>query len=260
MYRTEIPKVINQILAVFYKIGIWDVPERTKFSRIGLKLFHFIYYITFVISIIMGAFLTTDSDEFVFLSGVSFGVCLHIVRMFYIISRKEKILNFIQAIGLHTTNEVVEFVEINRKLKKLTKFATYFVSGCIVDLIFLTIFPVLSGKKMIVNIAFPQSFPWENGPSTYWIKHLFIVIGCIYPIILILLTIIVMYLMLNYAIKYEMLGNQLKVLGVKNTSSKKTEKMKVCKEELFVKCLIDAIQNHREINEYHQHYNHQIIN
>lgn len=86
---------------------------------------------------------------------------------------------------------------------------------------------------MILNIA----LPWEDGPIIYWIKHVFIVIGCIYPIVSISLTIIIMYLMVNIEIKYEMLGNQLKVLGTINNRTNENVKLKVSKTEIFLRDL-----------------------
>lgn len=245
MYSTEIPRIINQLIAVFYKIGIWNVPERTKFAQIGLKLFHSIYYTTFVMSFVVGAFLTTDPDELVILSVGSIALSLNIVRFFYIISKQNEILNFIHVIGSHTANEGEEFVEVNRKLKNFTKFSTSFLTACIVNLVFFAIFPFLLSKKTIVDIAFPQSFPWENGPSTYWIEHAFIIVGSMYAILWTSLSVIILYLMLNGAIKYEMLGNRLRILGQQNVN----KKQKVLKTELFLEDLIATIENHQKINE-----------
>lgn len=248
MFNIETPNTINQIKTVFHGFGMWDVNERTTSAPTKIKLFHLTYYTAFLTSIVVEAFSTNNPDDSVFLSACAIILSVHAVRMFYIMFRKSEILHLINALGTHSTTERKEFFEVNKKLRMFTKLSNTFVSACTADLVFLSIFPAISGKKMIVNIA----FPFQNGQSSYWMKHAFIILGCIYPILCFFLSIIILYLLVSCAIKYETLGNQLKSIGV--TTGRTDEKIKLNgvkteNHKFFIKDLIDAVNAHRKINE-----------
>lgn len=236
---------MNQIINVFYGLGLWTVKE--TICGAGRKLFQFIYYISFVTSLAVGAVLSNDLDEFVFLAAIAILTTVHIFRLFSIIWKKDDILKLIHQTGTHSTNENDEFVQVNQRLNKFVKFVTYFVSICIVEAGLVLISPIFSTEKTLINIAFPL----KNSRTAFWMTHTHIVIGCTYSVLCFLLSIIVCYLLMNCAIEYEILGNRLKNMGViGKRKDRTTQKLEVGDEQqLFLKDLTAAIESYKKMNE-----------
>lgn len=255
MYYSEIPDTIIRMTAVFYRLGMWDSTENRTYRvvTLGLKLFHFVYYAMFVVSVALGAFITNDSDEFVFLMCVTTVVALHVFRMFHIMWKKEEILSLIHQVGIHSANNEQELFLVQKKLLAFVKFAKYFIVMCGIGVFFIAIFPVLSrGKLLIFNIAFP--FDRKNSVVAFWLANAFITSGGIYSILCFLLSIIIWYLLINVAIKYEILGNQLRNLCVStvkgSTTVTKQKRSNIEQRQIFPKNLIVAIKTHQKIQEY----------
>lgn len=244
MYRVEVPTTINRIIALFYRIKVWDRYDRTSISSTILKLFQAINYVSFVLSCIIGAAITPHMQEVVFLTDFSILTATHAVRMVYIMWKKAEIVQFIDEIGTHCTDYHGEFVRVRNKTSAFLKFAEMFVFACSGEVLLAIIFPIISNAS-IINIA----FPWEKSGLAFWISHIFVSLGCIYSVIWFLLSVIVWYLMLNCSFKYQLLGNQLQGIGKTNT---KVNELKACSPKQYqqscLEDLIKAIKTHRKIH------------
>ncbi len=246
MYNTDIPDIIIRITESFYWLRVWSRNERTACFGTAIKVFHFAFFLSFLTSVIGGAFLSSDTHEFIFLADLTILLVVHAVRMFYIIWKKNDILTLIHQIGSHYANEFGELVSFTKKLKMFDKFAKTFVLICIIEVLFALIFPVVSSQKILLNIA----FPWKTGATTFWITHSFIAIGCAYSILWFLLSVIIWYLMINLSSKYQLLGNQLRNMGVIKTKQiiDGSTQSETLQEELFLKTLVEAVRTHQKIN------------
>lgn len=253
MYNIELPKTVNRIIAVFYGLGLWDTQEhQTGYWSTALKMFHFAYYISCVTSIAVKALLTNDTDDSVFLTALAILATVHVFRMLYIILKKNETTKLIHKIGTHTTNDTDEFVRVDNKIKKFMKFGNGFLLACICEVSMVIIFPILSHEKPIINVAFPF-----NGRIVFWIKQMFVLFGALYSVVCVCLSVIIWYLLLNCAIKYELLGVELRNLGDCKimhpsndcTTVQKLSNLKRQDLENFLGDLIEAVKSHREINE-----------
>lgn len=248
MFNIQVPSTITHTLAVFYGLGFWDSNNKSVFFSNALKLFHFTYYVSFGTSIAVGALISNNPDDFTFLSALFIIVVVHFVRMLYLFGKRTEIIDLIYRIGTHSTNERSELTQVKRKLEIFTKFAKTFYSACYVNVFLALISPIFSSEELLINIA----FPWKSLRAVFWISHAFIVLGCVLSLTVYILTLIVWYLMLNAAIKYELLGTQMRNMGVVYTADTSNVKLKLstkAKQNLFLSDLIKVIKAHRKIIE-----------
>lgn len=251
MYNIQLPSTIDRIIVIYYGLGLWNVKDKAGFCSTALKMFHFSYFLSFFASIAVKAIVTDDSDEFVFFTALSIIVSVHVIRMFYIIAKKPEILKLIHQIGTHSTTEIEDAIHSEKKIKNFMKFGKGFMFACIVEVSMFIIVPALLNDATIVNIA----FPFGNLRSIFWIKQTFLLIGGAYSILSVFLSTTIWFLMVNAAIKYDLLGNQLKNLGVmrkveqaveiepNQITSNKTE------QDIFLADLIAIIQSHQKVNQ-----------
>lgn len=248
MYNIEIHNFINKIIESFYRLRLWNVLDDTPILVNVLKHFQLLYFASFVLSMATGAFITNEKDEFIFLIVAAMINGVIVYRMATIIGKKNEILGFIGEFGRHSNIKNKEdFVQINNQLDNLIKFAKAFVWMCVVGVTFAMFVPVTSSeRKLVFNIALPTQ--WKRNDIIFWVAHLYSVLGCTYSSHSLLLSIIVWYLMVNCAVKYKLLGNQLRDLGVQNNLVSKEERPKFMMREL-----IAVIKAHLKINKYYRH-------
>lgn len=138
-----------------------------------------------------------------------------LIKLLYIIWKKKQILRLLRAIGVYSIEDQEEFLLVNHNLKILMKFVTVFLSltyfasfRCLLILPFLA-----SEKRLFPNIGFPLN--WENNEVSYWVAFTFVFTEGTLSSLTILFSIIMWYLMFNCALKYEILGYQIKKMGVR---------------------------------------------
>lgn len=244
MNDIEVHSLITKILQSFYRLRLWNVTEKASLRITVLKLLQLFYFASFVASMAVGACMSYDKDEYIFLTVAAMINGVIVYRMATIIWKKNEILLFVRELGKHSIEHEGDFIRVNIKLENFIKFAKAFILMCVLGVTFALFVPVISSEnKLVFNIALPPQ--WKNNEVVFWIAHLYSVLGCTYSSLSLLLSVIIWYLMINCAIQYEMLGNQLRNLGL--------EKMKASKEEiqkLFLQDLIAAIEIHLKLKKY----------
>lgn len=233
MFNIEIHNTINQIIATFYRLSFWDIKNATTFRETGQQLFHFIYFTSFVVMMAAGACKSVDKDEFIFLTVAAMINGVIVFKMAYIICRKNEILSFIHKLCNHRSIiDLEKFIELNIKLKKFMVFAKSFIWLCVTGVTFALFVPIISTeKKLVFNIALPSD--WKNNEIVFWIAHLYIIVGCTYSSLSLLLSVVIWYLMINSAIKYELLETQLRNIGVQEQNTTEVNRKKLLLQELI---------------------------
>ncbi len=214
--------------------------------------------LSFVTSLLSGSYLSNDSEESIFLLAIGIGNFVQVFRMFKLISAKSSILDFLHDLSSHSTSDSEEFVRINTKLKNFVKLSLGFLLVGGMALFCAAIIPLVSNEKILmVNVAFPLD--WKNDSFSFWIAYLFVMGGCMYGVFSFVFVIIVWYLMINCTIKYEILGNHLRRMGLRNDDETsetqsalktKAKTSEVDRQQLYHKDLIKAIKSHLNINRY----------
>lgn len=245
MYKIEILDTIKKIIAIFYRLGFWDIENTYLESK--LQLFHFIYFVSVLLTIVVGAFTTDDKDDSIFLAVISIIFLVHAFRLSYIILNKNEILSLIYQTSSQQTNDYNEFIEITNKLKYFSKFSSSLVLMCTIGLGFIAVLPFISSTNVLVfNYGLPSYL--KNSKIIFCITHVYVVLGFVYALILCLVTVIVWYIMINCAIKYEILGNNLKKIGSIETRTARLKVTEAEQQKWIMQRVIEAIDTHRKIN------------
>lgn len=178
-----------------------------------MKLFQFFFRASFVISLGSGALTTNDKEDSVYLAAVTIGVSVQVVKVFYIIWRKNEILTFIHQIYSVIVEYHDEYSSVNNKVKNLMKFGKIYMLLCCITLVFAFVFYAVEGQRNLpLNIAFPLD--WNNSEIGYWVAFVYLAIhSTLYSMISLVVNILIWYLMSIFAIKYELLGKAFKRMG-----------------------------------------------
>lgn len=252
MHSVKIHEVINSLISIFFRLGLWHREHELTIIEKMIMIFYSIYYFLFPISLMAGAFSTDNKDESIFLIESAIMASVVSVKWIYIIWRKKEILELLNRVGVHSLEDHEEFTLVNDMLKNLMRFArvyislVYFVAVCIV-----MVMPFLGGeKKLFFNIGFPLD--WRNNEIAFWIAFVFVFTEVVLTVIVCLFSVLMWYSMFNCAIRYEVLGHKIRNMGVvrqdEDTANKRTMS-DVEKQNLYLQDLISAIKSHKDIKE-----------
>lgn len=205
----EIHQTILNIMSMLHKCGIWRKGNESKV--LGWKLFILIFHACYVISMVSGGLLSENKTEFVFLTGGGIAYLIASVKLNYIVWKKEEILAFIYDQCRHCVADNEEFNKFNGKVNKLMAFSSVYLLSLTMSVLTLITFylPIFSTNNSLpFNVWFPLD--WKNNGIVYWIAYGFVSTNMITSIISICLNVLISYVMMNFTIKYQILGNQLK--------------------------------------------------
>lgn len=245
MYFVRVHVRIVQIANFFNRIGLRHSGNKATVKDTILKLFYSIYYPLFLVSILGGIVTSDKSDELIFLIEAAIIVAVRLTNLSYIIWRKSETVELLQQICVYPVPDQRQFIKINHKLNKIMKFNTVFWAVCVVAMInVVAVTPFVGNeRKLFLSIAFPLD--WKNDATAYWIAFSFFSTEECITIITLQFLVIKWYLMLNCAIKYEILGNQLRNMGASASDLSQMEQ-----QNLFRRDLIAGIRSYKEINMY----------
>lgn len=253
MYKIEVNQTVCLIVKLLYYLGIWQDEEEPAFRRIAKKAFYILYPVLFFIFLAIDAFFSYSSgnkNESIFVVQL-----VMTVKIMYLLFKKEELLAFLfDPIVAHSTEDRMEWQQINNKMTKFTKFINAYLFMILITQICNIVFslPIIYGDKMLpLCISFPGQFP----EIIYWILYAFISTALLCCSATNLITVLIWYIMLSYSIEYEVLGNQFRNLGkrmqMKTITKKKLEKKsQPTPRNLFVQDLIRLIKAHRSVYEY----------
>lgn len=95
MCTVEIHSKIKLITAFFYKAGLWHRGDKATAKELQLKVFYSIYYLSFIMSLIVGGFSSDNSDECIFLIETATMEVILFVKFIFIIWKKNEILQLL---------------------------------------------------------------------------------------------------------------------------------------------------------------------
>lgn len=244
MNKVAVPPRINQITAIFHLCGMWRQEGENVLRKMWWKLMYLIYYESFVISLALGGVLSDDNNERIYLVSNAILAFISSVKLIFVLWKKKEVLALLHDSTHYVTNRD-EFTQIHKKVKKFIKFVTCFIVLILMgSVLIIIILPLLSKEKILpLNIAFPLN--WKSSGIVYWIAYAFVTIAAVITVIAASLNFVVWYLMMNFCIKYQILGNQFRNMGSINTMGPQREVQK-----LFSNELIGLIKVHKNIREY----------
>lgn len=247
MYRVAVCNRIKIITKAFQFLGWWDADDGKARIR-SVKFFLFFYFASCPVSLLIGALTSEDKEESVFLTAIAISVAIHVIRLFYILWRNSEILTFILRVSSFSVEDQGEFNRVNRKLENFIKFVICFATMITTALVLLIY--GFAREKKIINIAFPLDY--KSSEIGFWIALVYLAVQAIYCVAILLLNVTIWYLMLIFAIEYELLGNQMRHMGIIMATETGTKGPKISEAEqqnLFYRDLIAAIEADKKIRE-----------
>lgn len=235
---------MSQITAILHYFGMWQNDDEPILRIMMKKLLHSIMALSFVAATATGSIFTDNLEESIFLAALSVLFFVGFVRLTFVLRKKKEILAFLHDIGIHSFTDQKLFIETKKKLANFTLMANSlnFMMTAGIFLPPISCLPIFSNKKKLpLNVGFPLN--WRTSEIAYWITFMFVEFGLFFCATATLVVIQFWYLMLNYSVKYQMLGNDLKTLGLTEITTKQ-------KQNSFIQELIKLIKIHRQLREY----------
>lgn len=247
MYTIKVHKRIEQMMSFFYFIRFWNDDNRSNFCKRVLNITYLSVYGFTPVLLFAGAFKNYDEIEPIFSIVLSLVTFVGAIKMYYFLWNKDQILAFIREMGTHSISDKKEFDQVNNKIENLMKFGSCFVSMILCAAIgMITIaLPIFSNKKHLpTNFYIPLN--WKENEFVYWMSFGFVSYQILFSVVCASFNVIIWYMMVSCAVKYQILGNEFRNLGTLNEA--KTTKDK--KQNLFPNELIALIKNHRNLQQY----------
>jgi len=238
MYNITVHRRINQVISVYYFIGLWHDDSFTVRRKLASNVWFIGIYGLFIMSMVGGAFKCVDDDESVFLANASLMAFVVMIKSYCLLWKKDEILEFIQTFGTHSIRNSKDFDQVNKKVNNFVKFMCIFelfVVGTALAMIALPIF--FNQKRLPLNVYI--FFDWKENEVLYWMAYLITSYQTMLSLSLALFNFIIWYLMMSCAIKYQILGNEFRGMGIVDGV-----------ENSFLREIIGKIKYHRQLREY----------
>lgn len=245
MYFIEINKVMAQIISFFYRIGFWHRGDEPTVRELIIKTFYCFYYLFFPISLVVGSVKSDNEDESIFLAEISIAVLVVTVKMPMLIWRQKEILDALNRISVFSVKNHDDFNFVNKKLSKFMKFVIVLIILLNVAAVCDSAIPPFIGdeKKLFFKIGFPMDY--INDEIAFWAASVFIFTEIYLTTTVVIFSVTFWYLMICCSLRYEVLGNEIRNLGLIN---KKEISVKE-KQNIFLKDLNALIDAHHCIKE-----------
>lgn len=244
MYKIEPNKTIQQIVKILYQTGIWRNGEESAIRKSSRKFFLLFYIIVFQVFNDASAILSDDKSELIFLAEIGMFYAVITFKQVYLLWKKEEITAFLNdPITAHSTECHAVHELANKKIKKFMRFIHVYLwmLGITSSFIGISCFPIFTtSKKLPFFISY--SFNWTQSEIVYWMTYGFVVSALYFGYLFNLVTIFIWYLLFNYSVAYEVLGNQLKEIGTSRSVGKPRKAFLSAERKL-----IDSIKAHRNI-------------
>lgn len=213
MYSVQIHKVIDLIISTFYRTGVWHRGDKPNIKEKGVQLFYCIYFSLFLISTIVGAIKNDNKFEAIFLAESTMALGILYGNFFLLIWKQKEIVNLLNRVCVFSIRCEDDFNNSTVKIRRFVKFVIVFMIIVIAaDVLSSVVVPLLETKKtLLLKIAFPLDY--ESNAIALCVATAFLVTELLFTIVFIILFIVIWYLLLNCALRYEVLGNELKNIG-----------------------------------------------
>ncbi|XP_037050332.1 odorant receptor 94b-like [Bradysia coprophila] len=244
MYTITIDKTFEFFMKIYYTTGIWPRKDESLLRQSAKRLFYASFGVFFPIIFVLNSIFCEDPDESLFSVQMAIIVSIFYLRFLYALFTKSSILEFLAQLD-HYIESRKEYEQINQKTNKFITFVRSYVA-----MLWLTAFVLIISRLPLFSsdrgLPYFISFSWNDSEIIYWLAFLFMTLEiCVFSISA-TFTPFCWYLLLNFSIKYDMLGNSLKRLGrggVKMVNTVYSKK----KNNQFIEEITVQIKNHVDL-------------
>ena len=223
MHSIQIPKAIALIISFFYLIGFWHRGEKPTVKEIRLKLFYCIYYALFFLSIVVGAIINEEMDQSIFLAELSMGVGVMCLQLWLLIWKQNEILNLLNRVSVFSIQDDDDHDVFTEKVRGFMKFVFVFMTTLTTaDFLMSVVYPLVGSERtLFIEIAFPLDY--KNSDIAFFIAAVWFFTETFLTMSVIYFSVIIWYVLLICALRYEILGSELKRMGQISENVKVTE-------------------------------------
>lgn len=149
MYSIEIPKEINYIISLFYRMGLWHRGDKATVGETRMKIFYCFYNLLLLISLMVGAATTGSKEESILLTEAVMVVTVLTIKLFYIIWKKDEIIEILTCICVYSIEDRVQFTIVNDQFKRFMKLCFVWIIFTLIGSHAAAILPIFGNKKKL---------------------------------------------------------------------------------------------------------------
>lgn len=224
MYKLEVDPTLRRIIEAFHLIGVWRNGEDSSFRASCIRILYFFQYFSFCVFILLfstGAYANQDRYQQIFLIDVQISTSVILVKLFYLLFRKNELLNFLyDPIVTHSTADYDESTVVKNKMKKVAVFYKFYAVVIAITILSESFrpLPIFMGDVKMLPLFIRYNLA-SDYDAVYWTAFIYGTIGCFYSGFYIMATVFTSYIMYNYAIEYELMGHRFRSLGYKSSKN-----------------------------------------
>nr|QGW45425.1 odorant receptor 52 [Bradysia odoriphaga] len=251
MFYIKVHRTVKRIISLFYYIGFWHRRDEETARERKLQLLYLFYFCLFPLLLAAGAVTTGNQSEKTFLIEVTTITSVLQLKLWYIIWKREEILEHLNQICDYRIVDREAFTEISKKLTDLMKFVKIFLATTYICAVHVALVAPFLGteRKPFFNIPFPSD--WKDTEFAFWTRFFFIATQQFLSANLVLFGAIVWYLMANCAWQYEVLGQRISKMGeMRTTVEESTDERPITdteRDNLYCRDLIEIIKSHNHV-------------
>lgn len=256
MNNVTMNQTIRRITKIFYFFGIWQSKEESTFRKTGRKFIYMSSYILFQIFLVSCATLSKSENELIFLIAVEIMISVITIKLYYLLWEQDNVLAFVNdPIVDHLTADPDILMKLNTKIENFMNFVHSYLTmiGMSFTFYIISSLPIWPTERKLPLLIPYFNFIGKYSEIIYWIEYVYVVSGLICGFTCTLMNVIIWYIMFNYSVEYQVLGKQLRNLGVNKinkTDSRWFNNPQIATRKLFHQNCVDLIKSHRNIFRY----------
>lgn len=236
MFEIKVLPVITYMITAYDKLDLFSVDCETSLKRKIKRKLKFFLFFSFPVVVLLGSFEIDDSSESLYLVAVSICASLHVIRFHNVCTKMGIISVLLKETSVHSFSHKENFIATEKTIKNFNFFSIGLIAVTTLMVLLVYVFPIVYRKTLPFKIWFPLD--WKRNEIHFWIAYAYIMYCIFICYLMIAFAILTWYVLLNIAIKYRMLGNDLENLGWYSSTKpmQESEKSKLYYED-FVKCV-----------------------
>ncbi|XP_037034389.1 odorant receptor 30a-like [Bradysia coprophila] len=249
MFTIPADETYQRIIKIFYHLGIWQLDDESEYRRIGKRLFYTFFGALLPIFFGANAHLCNDRNESIFSAEAAIINSVIYMKFLYLLFKKPEILAFLyDQTVVHSIENRDEYEQASKKIDKFISFvrpycSAFFITAPLLIVSKLPIFSSDGGLPVFISLS------WNDSEIVFWLAYLFVSLSTLLYVVAYLFTPLIWYMMLNYSIEYELLGNKLRKLGVGKKTAVKQNDLRLSQRSRFAEDLIVLVKANRTLTE-----------
>ncbi|XP_037030722.1 odorant receptor 94a-like [Bradysia coprophila] len=225
MHSIKINKLITLIMSLYYRISVWHRGNIPTAKEIRIKLFYWVFYLLFLLSLMVGAITNEKVEKKIFLVEVSIEVATLFVKLSFLIWKQSKICDLAYRVCVFSIQDDDDYATFNNKLKKFAKWSGIFAIATSLGAFLSAVLIPFMGTEKTLFLEIGFFLDWKNSDIVFWIAAFFLFVQSLASVMISSFSVIIWYLLFVCSLRYEVLGSELKNLGQNSgIRAKKLEK------------------------------------